>query len=298
MTPRRYTSADEDSARWDDFAFRDGDIVVSTRSKHGTTWLQMILLLLIHQRPDFPSPLHELSPWLDHLAEPIEAVRDRLDRQSHHRVIKTHTPLDGIPIDHRVTYIVVARHPLDAAVSLYHQGDNIDRDRLARLTGATRTASPSPRPHLHEWLTTWIDRRANAVVALDSLPGVLWHLTDAWIRRDQDNVALLHFDDLQTDLEGQMRRLADLLGLAVFAERWDRLVAAAGFDAMRTHADQLAPNTGGVLKDPGAFFREGRSGTAASVLNPAELQRYHVRAAAHAPTNLLDWLHRSPGRWT
>ena len=40
-------SADEDSGRW--VGFRDGDILISSRSKHGTTWLQMLTLLLIHQ---------------------------------------------------------------------------------------------------------------------------------------------------------------------------------------------------------------------------------------------------------
>lgn len=78
-----------------------------------------------------------------------------------------------------------------------------------------------------------------------------------------------------------MRRLADLLGLAIFAERWDQLVGAAGFDAMCAHADQLAPNTGGVWKDPRPFFR-GRSGAGAAVLDPAELQRYHDRARTYA----------------
>ena len=39
----------------------------------------------------------------------------------HRRFIKTHTPLDGIPLDPRATYIATARHPLDMFVSLYHQ---------------------------------------------------------------------------------------------------------------------------------------------------------------------------------
>ena len=46
-----------------------------------------------------------------------EEVYARLDAQDHRRVIKTHTPLDGIPLDARATYVVVARHPLDMAVS-------------------------------------------------------------------------------------------------------------------------------------------------------------------------------------
>ena len=74
-TPRfRYTSPDEDSARWWDFPFRPGDIVVSTRSKSGTTWVQMICLLLVYGTPDLPGRLGALSPWLDHLVRPADEV--------------------------------------------------------------------------------------------------------------------------------------------------------------------------------------------------------------------------------
>ena len=55
--PVRYRSPDEDSARWNEFAFRPGDIVISTRSKSGTTWVQMICALLVFQRADLPAPL-------------------------------------------------------------------------------------------------------------------------------------------------------------------------------------------------------------------------------------------------
>jgi aryl sulfotransferase len=55
----------EDSHRWLDFPIRDDDIIICTRSKHGTTWMQMICALLVFQTPDLPAPLPELSPWLD-----------------------------------------------------------------------------------------------------------------------------------------------------------------------------------------------------------------------------------------
>ena len=97
--PFRYRSADEDSGRWAGFQFRRGDIVISTRSKSGTTWMQMICALLVFQTPDLPAPLGQLSPWLDFLATPLDEVLARLDAQRHRRFIKTHTPLDGIPLD-------------------------------------------------------------------------------------------------------------------------------------------------------------------------------------------------------
>lgn len=170
----RYRSADEDSARWNGFPFRQGDIIISTRSKSGTTWVQMICALLIFQTPDLPAPLAELSPWLDWLIAPRDEVYAKLAAQSHRRFIKSHTPLDGIPQDARATYLVTGRHPLDMAVSLHHQGDNIDRTRLRQLTGQPEPEdSPRPRRQLHEWLLGWIEQDAdprNSPLSITEIP--------------------------------------------------------------------------------------------------------------------------------
>jgi aryl sulfotransferase len=288
--PVRYRSGEEDSARWDGFRFRDGDIVISTRSKHGTTWMQMICALLVLGTPELPAPLPELSPWLDWTVRPLDQVLAGLQAQRHRRFVKTHTPLDGIPLDPRAHYVVVARHPLDAAVSLYHQGANIDRDRVAELTGQPAQERP-PRPPVAQWLADWSLRDDPAAEFLDEPPGVLHHLADAWARRDQPNVVLVHYDDLLDDLAGSMRALAVRLGLPVPQGRWPELVRAAGFAGMRRRSAELAPGTG-VLKDPAAFFRGGRSGEGSRLLTPEQLTGYHAHAARLAPADLLSWLHR------
>jgi aryl sulfotransferase len=291
--PVRYRSPDEDSARWDDFPFRVGDIVISTRSKSGTTWMQMICALLVFQDPKLPAPLSQLSPWLDWLVVPLDEVLERLEAQPHRRFIKTHTPLDGVPIDPRAIYIVVSRHPLDMAVSLYHQGANLDRDRLRALTGDATPAAPRPAsPPLHDWLVDWVDTDADPRLELDSLPGVMHHLSDAWARRAAPNILLVHYDDLSADLEGEMRRIAGRLGFDVPEERWPTLVDAATFARMRARADQAAPDPSGILKDRAAFFRRGTSGAGRETLARDELARYRVRTAAMAPPEMLAWLHR------
>jgi aryl sulfotransferase len=286
-------SVDEDNARWASFPFRRGDIVISTRSKHGTTWMQMICALLVFRTPRLPAPLGSLSPWLDRLTEPEERVFARLAAQTHRRFVKTHTPLDGVPIEPDVTYIVVAREPLDAAVSLYYQGANIDRELLRRLVGRPEPAAPpAPQPGLHDWLVEWIEEDAAPTEALDSLPGVMWHLTDAWPRRSQPNVLLVHYGDLERDLEGEMRRIAQRIGIEVDDGDWPELVEAASFEWMRARAAALLPDRSGVLKDPSVFFRTGRSGGGREVLAASELARYRERTSRLAPADLLDWLHR------
>jgi len=292
-TPMRYRSPDEDSRRWTGFPFRHGDIVISTRSKSGTTWVQMICALLIFQIPHLPAPLSELSPWLDWLITPREDLYARLAAQRHRRFIKTHTPLDGIPLDSRATYIVAARHPLDMAVSLYHQGANLDRERLRQLSGQPEPAeTASPRPPLHDWLLAWIEREEDPQEQLDSLPGVMWHFSDAWRRRAEPNVVLVHYDDLSEDLEGEMRRLAGLLGIEVPDATWPELVEAARFETMKVSADQLAPDPSGILKSREAFFRSGGRGAGRALLSDTELDRYRERTARMASSDLLTWLHR------
>ncbi|MGB6582293.1 MAG: sulfotransferase domain-containing protein [Streptosporangiaceae bacterium] len=293
--PFRYQSPDEDSARWLGFPFRDGDIVISTRSKTGTTWVQMICALLIFQTPALPAPLAQLSPWLDHLIVPRDEVYAQLAAQEHRRFIKTHTPLDGVPLDPRATYIVTARHPLDMFVSLYHQSDNIDYERLRQLTGQPEPAEPPrPRTPLHDRLLRWIADDDDPREHPDSLPGLMWHLSDAWVRRHEPNVLLVHYNDLLADLDGQMRRFAGQLGIAVPEQAWPTLVQAAMFERMRDSADTLVP-TAGIFKSNAAFFRRGTSGAGREILSDEELAAYHARVTQLAPSDMLTWLHSPHG---
>jgi hypothetical protein len=273
--PIRYRSREEDSARWLGFAFRPGDIVISTPRRTGTTWLQMICALLIFQRPELPAPLWHLSPWLDHVVEPPGKLNAELAAQPHRRFIKTHTPLDGLPYHPYVTYLVSARHPLDTFVSLRHHAE-----------GAGDSA--------HDDLTRWLaGDDAFLESFLESLPSVMWHLNDAWNRRFWPNVLLLHYDDLIADLESQMRYLAWRLGIEVPDAAWPALVEAARFDQMRGLADRLVPGAGhGPLRDSTAFFRRGTPG-AREIFTAEEVARYESRANALAPSDLLEWLHAS-----
>ena len=294
--PNRYRSHDEDSARWLDFVYRPGDIVISTRSKSGTTWMQMLCALLVFRTATLPRPLGELSPWLDWLGVDADDLYSQLDAQTHRRIIKTHTPLDGNPLSPDALYIVVARHPLDAAASLYHQNSNIDRDRLAELTGnQSGGTTDRPRPSVAEWLNAWIDWDGPIIDGttnnLDSLPGVMWHLSDAWARREEANVILVRYEDLLADLPAEMRRLATALDTDIDDATIAQLARAATFEEMRRHSDELAPDPGRILKSRAAFFRQGTSGAAAEVLSPDDVARYRTRIDGLAPASLVNWLH-------
>ena len=74
---------------------------------------------------------------------------------------------------------------------------------------------------------------------MDSLPGVMWHLSDAWARRGQPNIVLVHYQDLSADLDGEMRRLV-------------------GTPAdLRAHRDLARPRAGGHVSVHAGQLRSG-----------------------------------------
>jgi hypothetical protein len=148
-------------------------------------------------------------------------------------------------------------------------------------------------PGLHESLVAWIDLDLEPREYLDNLPGVAWHLGDAWARRAAPNVLLVHYDDLQQDLDGTMRHVADWLGVEIDERVWPDLVDAARFDAMRARAADAVPERDGVIRSAERFFRRGVSGARFDELSADEIARYESRFAALVPSGLFDWLHRT-----
>jgi hypothetical protein len=137
----------------------------------------------------------------------------------------------------------------------------------------------------------WIEDDSDPRMA--SLRGTLWHLGGAWERRTDPSVHLVHYADLEADLDGQMRGIATLLGIEVPEASWAALVAAARFDQMRSTADRTAPTEGiGLLLDPKDFFRGDSAHQWAALTTASDREGYRRRVERFAAPDLVDWLHR------
>jgi hypothetical protein len=301
-TVRRYEGTVYDSSRWDGFELRPGDIIISTPPKCGTTWTQMICALLILKEPELPLPLDSLSPWLDMVTRARTEVFADLQAQTHRRFIKTHTPLDGIPNDPRVTYLCTGRDPRDVALSMDHHIDNMDvaafleaRERAAAIDGIELGPLPAPRPRpdtRRDRFWQWVDDETPPTQIGSSLRRTVEHLQMFRDAADDLDVVSLHYDDLKADLEGQMRRLALRLGIDVEEHRWHRLVQAATFESMRSRAQTVVPGGGPEhWIEPAAFFSRGTSGQWHDLLDDADLARYAARVRALASDDLVQWVH-------
>lgn len=289
-----------DSSRWEGFVHRPGDIVISTPAKCGTTWMQTLVGLLLFDG-DLPASLTELSPWVDMRIRTREQLEELVGAQTHRRFLKTHVPRDGLPIDGRVTYLVVGRDPRDAWLSMVDHQRNVDEERALALVGE---APPEREDHGPDPVT----EPAAAFAADCLLPAgdahmsvrpafVLHHLHTWWEHRRDPGVVLFHYADLLRDLRGELRRLATALGVPADDDLVERIAAKAGLDEMRLAARAHAPDAElGIWKDAGAFFSRGRLGEWRAAF-PAEVRDAYRDAVEklHDDEEFLAWAHLGRG---
>ncbi len=296
----RYRNLVFDSARWAGFPFRPDDVVICTPPKSGTTWMQMLCAMLLFDAVEFDRPLPDISPWLDMQTHDPAAIVALLEAQQHRRFIKTHTPLDGVPADEGVTYICVGRDPRDVAFSFQHHWSNLDLDVVMTLRAEAvglddlvELAIPDPpSDDPVEQFRRWVDAAAGAAFIGPTLVDVLHHLQTFWDRREQPRVELFHYNDLQADLPGQLRRLADALGVDFSDDRIGELAGAATFESMKQRADQLVPDVGNrIWRSNSDFFHHGVAGRWRELLEEADCRRYERRVAELVPADLSRWAH-------
>jgi aryl sulfotransferase len=282
---RRYQGFMADSARWQRFDFRQDDVVISTPSKCGTTWMQTIVGMLLLDRVELGAPISTISPWLDMLLASEETVFAVLDRQEHRRFIKTHTPLDGIPRPRGVTFIAVARHPLDAALSDADHRQNTKTERVMELREAAAgpvdpgQQAPSRPDDAADYLRWFVDTDEPATGSgPNGLADYCQQIRTYWDARDEPNVNLFHYTDMWNDLDTEMRRIAGALGVGVDEGRWPAFVDAAGLASMRSRASHTAPEAHqGIWQSPEQFFRSGGTRPWMSLLSADERDHFHRR---------------------
>jgi aryl sulfotransferase len=290
---RTYKTWINDSTRWTHYRPRQGDIVIATYPKCGTTWMQQIVSLLIFQSPE-PRPVLELSPWIEaRFFLPVDAMMTLIDAQRHRRFLKSHLPFDGLPYHEQVRYIHVARDARDACMSFFNHCSAFTPEAYAALDAASPEMGPYPRcpadPRVfwRQWFTQGVLPGAR-----DGFPDLSFFdfETTYWRARRTENLLLVHYNDLKADLEGEMRRIADFLAIEPPADRWSRLVEAATFDAMKRHGEAILGRAS-ALFEGGAdrFFFKGSNGRWRELMSAEDLTLYEQAASRFTP-GLARWV--------
>ena len=274
---------------------RSDDIVISTYPKCGTTWTQRIVGMLVFGSAA-PFPVHDSSPWPDFRMPPPDAMLGLAESQTHRRFLKSHLPFDALPDYEGVKYIHVTRDGRDAAMSFFHHKSNYTPEAIARFIelsnsdpkfgdGDSYDFSPQDAAaHFGGWVNGHEDDLGDPSASYFVIENSFWAA-----RHDPD-VLLVHYNDMKADLEGEMRRIAEFLGIELAEDIWPEIVEAASFAAMKGAAEQLMPRAGGGWKGGGnTFINQGTNGRWDGVCRPEDLAHYEAKVKTEFSPSLAAW---------
>lgn len=281
-----------DSTRWQHFVLRQGDIIVATSYKSGTTWLLEIVHRLIFLETT-PPPNREY--WIDARWPPLDKMLAELAAQEYRRLIKTHLPLDGLPYYPQVRYIVVGRDTRDVFMSLWNHYANYTPRFYALLNDTPgRVGAPLPicPQNIHEFWRNWITR-GWFPWEREGYPfwSNLHHTQSWWNYRSLANILFVHFNDLLLDLAGEIRRIAHFLGIAIAEAAIPALVQAVSLATMRRDAETLYPDLGQYWQGGvQTFYFKGTNGRWKEILTEDELALYTEAVTKVLTPACANWL--------
>lgn len=276
-----------DSTIWNDFQFRDDDIIIATYAKSGTTWMQQIIAQLLFDG-DSDLAVADISPWLD-LRVPPKAVKlSYVQAQTHRRFLKTHLPVDALVFSPRAKYLYIGRDGRDVVWSLYNHHANANQlwyDALNETPGRVGPPIERPPEDIREYWRDWLAR--------DGYPfWSFWENVRTWWQiRDLPNVRFVHFSELKQDLPGTIRQIAEFLQISINESRWSAILEHCSFEWMKQNATKSVP-LGGLFWDAGAgvFINKGVNGRWADVLTAEESAEYELIAVNQLGQKCAHWL--------
>ncbi|XP_060595730.1 sulfotransferase 1E1-like [Ruditapes philippinarum] len=203
-----------------DFQVRNDDVIIATYPKAGTTWLQEIAWLIMHDG-DFDGayrkPVYFRSPFLEFKDEVLNEVGlDIANPMTSPRVIKSHLPVKLMPKqihEKDCKIIVLFRNPKDLCVSYYHFYRS--SSSFGKFTGT-----------LEDFFDMFMEGHVDH--------GSWFDYTKSWWElRDRSNVKIIFYEDMKEDLHREVTEICKFLDKDLSGDLLTRIVEHCQFESMK-----------------------------------------------------------------
>ncbi|XP_044486560.1 cytosolic sulfotransferase 15-like [Mangifera indica] len=187
------------------FQAEDGDIILTSFPKSGTTWLKALAFTVVN-RTRFPlqnsplltTPPHQLVPFLE-VDLYWKNESPNLEDIPKPRILATHLPYASLPnsiLNSGCRIVYVARNPLDQFISLWKFLSSVQDQNMNLVS---------------------IEEAFEKICSGVQLCGPIWeHVLGYW-KASQENpekVLFLKYEDMQENIISNIKNLANFLGCA------------------------------------------------------------------------------------
>ncbi|XP_010520091.1 PREDICTED: cytosolic sulfotransferase 15-like [Tarenaya hassleriana] len=249
----------------------DGDIIIATIPKSGTTWLKALTFALVN-RHSFPvsssgHPLltsnpHDLIPFFEYKLYANHRYIPHLSHIPSPRTFATHVPFGSLKDsikNSNVKVVYLCRNPFDTFVSSWHYVNNIKSESTSPIS-----------------LDEGFDLYCRGVIGF----GPFWeHMLGYWKESLErpDRLLFLQYEDMKEDIESNLKKLADFLGLPFTEEEEKQGVAReiaklCSFDNLRNL--EVNKSSKSIKNFENRFlFRKGQVSDWMNYLRPSQAER-------------------------
>jgi hypothetical protein len=198
-----------------EFVVMDGDIIVTTYPRSGTTWTEQMVHLLVNNGEQGEQRITDAVPWLETLPQRPGGMIKFLETLPQRRLFTSHLPFPLMPPTNNTTakIVYVARNPKDVAISTYFHNQS--------KGGYEGTWEE----HFQLFL--------NSDVGFGSY---FDHVLPWWQASQKDkNILFMKYEDMKQDHAGNVAKLASFLDIQADSQLIDTVVNLSSFRSMKSN---------------------------------------------------------------
>ena len=198
-----------------EFVARDGDVIVDTYPRSGTTWTEQMMHLLVNKGEQGNQRLTDAVPWLETLPQRPNGMSEFLKTLRGRRLFTSHLPRPLMPpLDHANARIVyVARNPKDVAISTYFHDQS-----KAGYEG------------------TWEEHFQLFLHGQVGYGSYFDHVLPWWQASQRDrNILFLKYEEMKNDHPGSVARIASFMDIQADSQLIDTVVQLSSFQSMSSN---------------------------------------------------------------
>ncbi|XP_035228667.1 sulfotransferase family cytosolic 1B member 1-like [Stegodyphus dumicola] len=238
-----------------DYMPQDGDIIIASYPKTGTTWLQYIVLQILSKGDLFPSfddVTYHVVPFMEMTGiAAVEALRNP-------RVYKHHIPYNMVQKNPKSKCLYIYRNPEDTVVSFFHFMQNMQEEEK----------------NFSDFFEQFLTGNIGYGRYFEHILSFLEH-------KDDENLLLISYEKLHKNRKEEILRIAKFLGENYFQRLLEdesvirKVIEHTSFDYMKKNLTLTHPQK----KDEGeglktvAFFRKGIVGDGKKMLSTEQQKR-------------------------